>query len=132
MARVVVVGAGIVGAACALALSADGHAVTVVDRGGLGAGTTSRGEGNILVSDKGPGPELDLARWSARLWRELGTELGVDDIELEAKGGLVVAADEASAEAWRPSPRASRLLACRWNPLPLPKCRPSNRSLPVV
>ena len=97
MARVVVVGAGIVGAACAFALSADGHAVTVVDRGGLGAGTTSRGEGNILVSDKGPGPELDLARWSARLWRELGAELGVDDIELEAKGGLVVAADEASA-----------------------------------
>ena len=97
MARVVVVGAGIVGAACAFALSADGHAVTVVDRGGLGAGTTSRGEGNILVSDKGPGPELDLARWSARLWRELGAELGVDDIELEGKGGLVVAADEASA-----------------------------------
>ncbi len=91
------VGAGIVGAACAFALSADGHAVTVVDRGGLGAGTTSRGEGNILVSDKGPGPELDLARWSARLWRELGPELGVDDIEFEAKGGLVVAADEASA-----------------------------------
>ncbi len=97
MARVVVVGAGIVGAACAFALSADGHAVTVVDRGGLGAGTTSRGEGNILVSDKGPGPELDLARWSARLWRELGAELGVDDIELEGKGSLVVAADEASA-----------------------------------
>jgi glycine/D-amino acid oxidase-like deaminating enzyme len=40
---------------------------------------------------------LDLARWSARLWRELGAELGVDDIELEGKGSLVVAADEASA-----------------------------------
>lgn len=97
MARIVVVGAGIVGAACALALSADGHSVTVLDRGGVGAGTTSRGEGNILISDKDPGPEFDLTRWSARLWRELGAELGADDLELEAKGGLVVATDEASA-----------------------------------
>lgn len=91
--RVVVIGAGIVGAACAHFLARDGHAVTVVDRGPVGGGTTSRGEGNILVSDKGPGPELDLARRSAALWRELGDELGADAIELEAKGGLVVAAE---------------------------------------
>jgi glycine/D-amino acid oxidase-like deaminating enzyme len=98
MARVVVVGAGIVGAACAWALSGDGHRVTVLDRGPVGAGTTSRGEGNILVSDKEPGPELALALWSARLWRELGADLGADDLELEAKGGLVVAADAASMD----------------------------------
>jgi glycine/D-amino acid oxidase-like deaminating enzyme len=96
MARVVVVGAGIVGAACAWALSGDGHRVTVLDRGPVGAGTTSRGEGNILVSDKEPGPELELAQWSARLWRGLGVDLGADDLELEAKGGLVVAADATS------------------------------------
>ena len=34
-------------------------------------GTTGAGEGNLLVSDKEPGPELDLALLSNRLWREL-------------------------------------------------------------
>lgn len=94
--RVVVVGAGIVGAACAYYLSRDGQEVTVLDRGPVGAGTTSRGEGNILVSDKAPGPELDLALWSARLWRELGADVGADEMELEHKGGLVVAAGDAA------------------------------------
>ena len=98
MARVVVIGAGIVGTACAYFLTRDGHEVSIIDRGPVGGGTTSRGEGNILVSDKEPGPELDLALWSARLWRVLGTDLGAADLELEDKGGLVVAADRDSAE----------------------------------
>lgn len=97
MARVTVVGAGIVGAACAYFLARDGHDVTVLDRAPAGGGTTGRGEGNILVSDKEPGPELELALWSAELWRRLGVDpgSGVDpgDLELEAKGGLVVATD---------------------------------------
>ena len=98
MARVVVIGAGIVGAACGYFLTRDGHDVTVLDRGPVGGGTTSRGEGNILVSDKAPGPELDLARWSAALWHALGADPGsgvhADDLELDAKGGLVVATGE--------------------------------------
>jgi len=91
---VVVVGAGIVGAATAYYASAAGASVTVLDRGPVGAGTTSRGEGNILVSDKGPGPELDLAMLSNRTWRELGRTLGAENLELEEKGGLVVATSE--------------------------------------
>jgi len=87
----VVVGAGIVGAACAYYASRAGLSVTVLERGTVGSGTTSRGEGNILVSDKAPGPELDLALWSRDLWGELGGELGTDAIELDEKGGLVVA-----------------------------------------
>ncbi|MEW2071949.1 FAD-dependent oxidoreductase [Streptomyces sp. NPDC007346] len=89
--KVVVVGAGIVGAACAFHAAAAGLDVTVLDRGPVGAGTTSRGEGNILLSDKAPGPELELARLSRDLWDEAGEELGPDTVELEAKGGLVVA-----------------------------------------
>ena len=96
MARVVVIGAGIVGSACALFLARDGHPVTVLDRAVPGAGTTSRGEGNILVSDKEAGPELELALWSSRLWRRLAEELGAAELEWEAKGGLVVAADPAT------------------------------------
>ncbi|RZS32851.1 glycine/D-amino acid oxidase-like deaminating enzyme [Herbihabitans rhizosphaerae] len=93
---VVVVGAGVIGAACAHALTAAGCAVTVVDRGAPASGTTAAGEGNVLVSDKAPGPELDLAMLSRRLWPALADELG--DIEWEAKGGLVVATTEAAAQ----------------------------------
>ncbi|KES06095.1 FAD-dependent oxidoreductase [Streptomyces toyocaensis] len=89
--KVVVVGAGVVGTACAFHAASAGLDVTVVDRGAVGAGTTSRGEGNVLLSDKEPGPELALARLSRSLWEEAGEELGPHSIEFETKGGLVVA-----------------------------------------
>ncbi|MFD8590015.1 NAD(P)/FAD-dependent oxidoreductase [Streptomyces sp. NPDC059637] len=99
--KVVVVGAGVVGAACAFHAASAGMDVTVVDRGPVGAGTTSRGEGNILLSDKEPGPELDLARLSRTLWDEAGEELGPDSFELESKGGLVVASGPEGLAALR-------------------------------
>ncbi|GAB2713261.1 NAD(P)/FAD-dependent oxidoreductase [Streptomyces bullii] len=89
---VVVVGAGMVGAACALYAARAGLDVTVVDRGPVAGGTTGAGEGNLLVSDKAPGPELDLALLSGRLWAELAEEGLGKAVEYEAKGGLVVAA----------------------------------------
>jgi glycine/D-amino acid oxidase-like deaminating enzyme len=101
MTRVVVVGAGMVGAACAYFAARAGLDVLVLDRGPVGSGTTSRGEGNILVSDKEPGPELDLALLSQRLWRELGEDLGAEAFELEPKGGLVVATGDAAMDALR-------------------------------
>jgi glycine/D-amino acid oxidase-like deaminating enzyme len=88
---VVVAGAGIIGSACAEALTREGVEVVVVDRLPVGSGTTSRGEGNILVSDKAAGPELTLARLSRRLWLEVGDLVGRSAIELEEKGGVVVA-----------------------------------------
>ncbi|MEV6898396.1 FAD-dependent oxidoreductase [Amycolatopsis sp. NPDC051372] len=88
---VVVVGAGVVGAACAYYCAAAGLRVAVLDRGGVAGGTTSGGEGNILVSDKELGPELDLALLSIRLWARLGEEFGPASLELEHKGGVVVA-----------------------------------------
>ena len=90
---VVVVGAGMVGAACAEALSAAGVRVLVIDRDGPAAGTTASGEGNVLVSDKEPGPELDLAVASRAEWDVVRGRLPeqVADIEWEAKGGVVVA-----------------------------------------
>ncbi|MFD8899325.1 NAD(P)/FAD-dependent oxidoreductase [Streptomyces ardesiacus] len=99
--KVVVVGAGVVGAACAFHAASAGLDVTVVDRGPVGAGTTSRGEGNVLLSDKEPGPELALARLSRTLWDEAGRELGADTLELEPKGGLVVASTDESLAALR-------------------------------
>ncbi|MCX4704908.1 FAD-binding oxidoreductase [Streptomyces sp. NBC_01373] len=95
---VVVVGAGMVGAACALYAARAGLDVTVVDRGPVAGGTTGGGEGNLLVSDKEPGPELDLALLSGRLWGELAEEFGTF-VEYEAKGGVVVATSPGSLAA---------------------------------
>ncbi|MGW1072116.1 NAD(P)/FAD-dependent oxidoreductase [Streptomyces sp. NPDC002537] len=97
---VIVVGAGVVGAACAHYAARSGLSVTVIDRGPVAGGTTGAGEGNLLVSDKEPGPELELALLSASLWRDLAQELP-PRIEYEAKGGLVVAADATGTAALR-------------------------------
>jgi len=91
IADVVIIGAGIVGACCARACAQAGLDTVLVDRGAVASGTTGAGEGNILVSDKEPGPELDLALLSRQLWAEMAGELG-DSFELDLKGGLVVAA----------------------------------------
>ncbi|MFD5411085.1 NAD(P)/FAD-dependent oxidoreductase [Streptomyces nojiriensis] len=96
----VIIGAGVVGAACAYYAARAGLSVAVVDRGPVAGGTTGAGEGNLLVSDKEAGPELDLALLSTRLWTELAAALP-PDIEYEPKGGLVVAPDERTVKALR-------------------------------
>ncbi len=89
-----------VGAACALYLARAGLATLVLDRGPVAGGTTGAGEGNLLVSDKEPGPELDLALLSTRLWYDLAAEPGMGgSVEFEAKGGIVVASDAAGMAA---------------------------------
>lgn len=93
---VVVIGAGALGAATAYFATLAGLRVEVVERGTVVSGTTSACEGNLLVSDKEAGPELDLALLSNRLWREELAEHG-RLWEFEAKGGLVVASTEAGA-----------------------------------
>ena len=97
---VVVVGAGIVGACCAWELVQSGLSVCVVDRSGVASGTTGAGEGNILVSDKEPGPELELALLSRDLWHQLADVLP-SDVEVEHKGGVIVSATDDGFAALR-------------------------------
>jgi D-hydroxyproline dehydrogenase subunit beta len=103
VADVAVLGAGIVGAAVARSLAMAGLAVTVLDRGAAGGGTSSGGEGNLLVSDKLPGPELEMALRANLLWPRVVDELtdelgaGFPAVEYERKGGLVVATTAAGA-----------------------------------
>ncbi|MGW1020130.1 NAD(P)/FAD-dependent oxidoreductase [Streptomyces niveus] len=111
--RVVVIGAGIIGAACARELAVAGFDVLVLDRAGAAAATTSHGEGNILVSDKGPGPELELAQLSRQLWPEVLAAAGENSadpargaevaagVEWDPKGGIVVATTAEGAEGLR-------------------------------
>ncbi|MEW9552802.1 NAD(P)/FAD-dependent oxidoreductase [Nonomuraea sp. NPDC050783] len=99
-ADLVVIGAGVVGAAAAYFASLAGLRVVVAERGAIAGGTSSAGEGNLLVSDKEAGPELDLALYAQRVWREdLAEHAGL--WEFESKGGLVVAGSPASLAALR-------------------------------
>jgi glycine/D-amino acid oxidase-like deaminating enzyme len=89
---VVIVGAGIVGAACAHECARRGLSTTVVDAAGIGGGATAAGMGHIVVMDDSP-MQLALTCYSQRLWRELSAALPID-AEFEACGTLWIATDE--------------------------------------
>ncbi|MGD1082264.1 MAG: FAD-dependent oxidoreductase [Candidatus Sulfotelmatobacter sp.] len=88
----VVVGAGIVGAACADELACRGVQVAVVDRDVIGGGATAAGMGHIVVMDDSDA-QFALTRYSQRLWQKLKPELP-DNVEYEQCGTIWVAADE--------------------------------------
>jgi glycine/D-amino acid oxidase-like deaminating enzyme len=92
VADVVVVGAGIVGAACARACAMRGLRTVVTDREGIGGGATAAGMGHIVAMDDSPA-QLALTAYSQRLWRELAADLPVE-AEFDACGTLWVAADD--------------------------------------
>jgi glycine/D-amino acid oxidase-like deaminating enzyme len=92
-ARVVVVGAGIVGAACAEALAQGGCDVTVLEGALAGTGTTAAAMGHVVVMDDSDA-QLALCAWSRRLWVERAASLP-SDCEDAGSGTLWVAANEA-------------------------------------
>jgi glycine/D-amino acid oxidase-like deaminating enzyme len=105
---VAVVGAGIVGTAVARELAVRGVSVVLVDRAGVSEGTTGRGEGNVLCSDKEAGPELELTRHALDVYDELDERLG-DEARIQRKGALIV---HPSAATWADEPaRLQRLRA---------------------
>jgi D-hydroxyproline dehydrogenase subunit beta len=91
-AEVVVVGAGIVGAACAYELAKQRVRVLVLDRGFIGCGATASGMGHIVVMDDSAG-QFALTRYSQALWDDLEPELP-PSVEFERCGTIWVAADE--------------------------------------
>ena len=104
----VVVGAGIVGACTAFELAQRGHAVTLVDRGGVAGATTGLGEGNVLCGDKDAGPELALTIAGLAVYAELERRLG-EVAGIRRKGSLIVHPD---ARTWAIEPeRMARLNA---------------------
>lgn len=99
----IVVGAGIVGAACALALARDGLRVLVLDAGAPALGTTAAGMGHLVVMDDSP-EQLALTRYSVGLWREAAPALTAL-AELEWCGTVWVAEDDAQLAAVREKQR---------------------------
>jgi len=89
---VLIVGAGIVGAACALECARRKLRVAVVDLSTIGGGATAAGMGHIVVMDDSD-PQFALTRYSQQLWRELRAELP-DEVEYVECGSIWVAADD--------------------------------------
>ncbi|WP_161880623.1 NAD(P)/FAD-dependent oxidoreductase [Deinococcus alpinitundrae] len=87
----VVIGAGIVGAACAASLARLGHRVTVIEAGPVGGGATAAGMGHLVVMDDSPA-QLALTSRSLELWAELAPRLPVA-ADYRTCGTLWVASD---------------------------------------
>ena len=86
-----IVGAGIVGAACAAAVSAAGLKVLVLDSAGIASGSTAAGMGHIVVMDDSQA-QFALTNYSRRLWNDLAPQLPVT-AEYDRCGTIWVAAD---------------------------------------
>ncbi len=99
-ADVVIIGGGIVGAACAYYLTAAGLAVHLLERHFPASGTSRACDSLILLWDKSPGPELALGQASAARWAELAETLA-DDFEYARQGTLMLAENEAALAAGR-------------------------------
>lgn len=92
---IVIVGAGIVGLAHALAAARRGRRVLVVDRDAAANGASIRNFGFVTVTGQEAGAVWGLARRSAQIWAEIAPAAG---IAIEQRG-LLLAAHRPEAEA---------------------------------
>jgi glycine/D-amino acid oxidase-like deaminating enzyme len=96
---VAIVGAGIVGAACALSLARRGFRVAVVEATFPGDGATAAGMGHLVAMDDSEA-QFALTAASIGLWNELRPEMS-DDCEWVATGTLWLAENEVEFAAAR-------------------------------
>lgn len=89
---VVIIGAGIVGAACAAECVREGLKVAIVEAGIIGGGATAAGMGHLVVMDDSEA-QFALTRYSQLLWDEIRDELP-HDVEHDACGTIWIAADD--------------------------------------
>jgi glycine/D-amino acid oxidase-like deaminating enzyme len=89
---VAIIGAGIVGAACALEGARSGLRVAVIESRIIGGGATAAGMGHIVVMDDSEA-QFALTNYSQRLWEAMVDELPCE-VEYERSGTIWVAADE--------------------------------------
>jgi len=91
MARIVVVGAGILGTMHALRGIDEGHEVIHIERDIEARSASVRNFGLIWVSGRNAGDELQLALRSRELWEEIGSRT---EIGFRANGSLTIARND--------------------------------------
>ena len=89
---VVIIGAGIVGSACAAECVREGLSVAIVEAGIIGGGATAAGMGHLVVMDDSEA-QFALTRYSQQLWDEISDELP-REVEHDACGTIWIAADD--------------------------------------
>jgi glycine/D-amino acid oxidase-like deaminating enzyme len=111
-ADAVVIGGGIVGAACAYYLCTAGRDVHLFERRFPASGTSRACDGLILLWDKTPGAELALGQASAALWTEL-TEALDADFEYTRNGTILLAEETESMAAGQATAEAMQAAGVR-------------------
>ena len=95
--EVAVIGAGVIGSAVAYYAAKAGFQVALIDAGDSAQFTSSRCDGNVLVSDKMPGYDTSLTARSQELLDELSDELDYD-FQWERRGSMLVMENEQEME----------------------------------
>jgi D-hydroxyproline dehydrogenase subunit beta len=88
----VIIGAGIVGAACAAECAREGLSVAIVEAGIVGGGATAAGMGHLVVMDDSEA-QFALTRYSQQLWDKISDELP-REVEHDACGTIWLAVDD--------------------------------------
>lgn len=100
--EVAIIGGGIIGSAIAYYVSKAGFDVTVIEKGELASGTSSKCDGNILAIDKDPGFDSQMSLKSQELVHELSKTLDIP-FEYRNPGSILVCENEEemiAAEKW--------------------------------
>lgn len=95
---IVVIGGGIMGAAISYYSSKAGLDMTVLEKGELASGTSSKCDGNILAIDKDPGFDSQMSLKSQQLVHTLSKELEIT-FEYRNPGSILVCENDAEMEA---------------------------------
>ena len=88
----IIIGAGIVGSACAAECARAGLSVAIVEAGIVGGGATAAAMGHLVVMDDSEA-QFALTRYSQQLWDEVSDELP-REVEHDACGTIWIAADD--------------------------------------
>jgi D-hydroxyproline dehydrogenase subunit beta len=89
---VAVIGAGIVGAACALEFARAGMRVAIIERETVASGATGAAMGHVVVMHDSPA-QLALTLYSQSLWSEASPELP-ESVEYYRPGTIWIASDD--------------------------------------
>ena len=90
---VLIVGAGIVGCACARECAREGLRVAIMEAGVPAGGASAAGMGHVVVMDDSP-EQLALTSYARGLWNEERAGLPAS-VEYQARGTIWIAADDA-------------------------------------
>ncbi len=89
---IAIIGAGIIGAACAYRLAREGFSVAIIEPNEIASGTTATGMGHIVVMDDSEA-QFALTNYSQQLWNDLAEKLPKSS-EYEFCGTIWVASDD--------------------------------------